>query len=156
MSAFYLGICFTAILLDHMIKAIPLIAIDNLEQLSKIHYMKIYVRDDNSLATYAQNVDTNLAKAIKSQLQTYKFYDFFKLIDEIRIGLRNNSAAWASTKITIIFYITRMMKLEKPGQFNERLIDLLHISEDNGGMEPYFLFQNGLGHDWVSTSLNQL
>ena len=35
----------------------------------------------------------------------------------------------------------------------EPLIDLVHISEDDGGLEPYFVFFNAESDEWISNEL---
>jgi len=40
---------------------------------------------------------------------------------------------------------------------NERkLIDLLHVSEDGGGLEPYFLPINNASDLWIMNGLNKM
>ena len=66
-----LSTLFTSYLLDHMIKADPLDLIDSLEELSKRKDMSVLVRNDSSMISYVELVDSDVTKAIKPRIVEY-------------------------------------------------------------------------------------
>ena len=155
-SAFYLAIIFTSYLLDYMIRAPPIIKIDNLVQLAERDDVKIITRMDTTLSAYAYSSDTELAKKINDKMIRYEFDDWKGLLGEIGTGLRNGSLAFSDVRLTIIYALIEFMSVEKQGENNEKLTDLLHISEENGGLEPYIIFINDESADWITPGLNDM
>ena len=118
--------------------------------------MKILVRADNSLTKFAEKVDSQLAKAISKQMITYiDKLDKQSFINLLK-GLRNWSLAYViNSRLTLIFRIWSMSQY-KSDPNEEPLIDLVHISEDDGGLEPYFVFFNAESDEWISNAMNKL
>ena len=133
----------------------PVLKIDSLEQLTKRPEMKIMTRADSSLVKFATLVDTDLARAISEQLDPYEDHDYENTIVKLARGLRNGSVAYANNKLTLIFEILKLNEFQmKPNE--EPLIDVVHISEDDGGLEPYFMFFNAKSDEWISNAMNKM
>ena len=62
-----------------------------------------------------------------------------------------------SPKLPLIFIIIRFANLVNEDKTsNKDLLNTMHISEDSGGEEPYFVFVDTKADPWVSKSLNQM
>ncbi|CAG2104431.1 unnamed protein product [Medioppia subpectinata] len=154
-SALVLSTCFTTYLLDHMSSAAPVMTIDTLDALSRRPDMKIVVRNESSLAQYSRLYDTELAANIRQNLRPYMDYE--EVRDELIVGLRNGSMAYANARLTIIFDLMQMTRLDTSPEANRtKLIDVMHIADDSEGLEPYFLFVTEESEDWVHKGLNRV
>ena len=154
-SAFILSIEFTAYLLDFMALTQPVVKIDTLKQLGQRTSMKIVARSDSSLAKYAEVVDSDLARAISLRLQTYSDTFTEQQIENLSKGLRNGSIAFINVRLTLIFSIMSLPQY-KSHPNEENLIEMLHISEDNGGLEPYFVLFNPKSDEWIPKAMNKM
>jgi len=77
LSAFTLSLGFTSYILEYMVRAVPVLTIDSLEDIPKRPQMKVLLRGDSALAQYVKLIDSDIARAIKS-----KFITVFKPIFE--------------------------------------------------------------------------
>ena len=150
-GAYCLSIGFTAYLFDFMIIGVPVIKIDSLEELSQTKDIEIHVREDSSLETFIQFNDSDLAKAIKPKLKTYD--DYFSFTYELMSGLRNGSFAFVETRMTLLFNLEEFAHLAQKTYNDTNFLDLMHVSEESGGLEPYFLT---VGEEWIQKDMNQL
>ena len=136
LSSLFLSIYFCADLLDKMVRAQPSIKIDSLEQLAKSKF-KIIARKDSSLAEFAENLpEIELARQIQPLLELYEFYDSK---EERTIRLKAGTHVYVNQRLVLMFGAIGMSHLEGIGL---NLMEILHISEDDGGLEPYFIFVN--------------
>ena len=138
-----------------MARTIPVLKIDSLEQLAQRKDLKILVRSDSSLFKYASDVNSELARAIDKQLDPYSDYNGPGFREKLATGLRNGSFVYVNTRLTVIFGIMNLSDFHKKlGE--EPLIDILHISEEDGGLEPYFAFFNAESDPWILNTLNKM
>ena len=116
--------------------------------------ISILATADSSLAKYAE-LDTELARAISKRLKTYTYKFRDQNLENISKGLKNGSIALVNVRFTLIYLI---MSLPQYGSdpSEEPLIEMLHISEDDGGLEPYFVFINAENDEWIFKSLNKM
>ena len=138
LSTFILVINFNVYLLDTMVVPTPVHKINNLEELADSK-LTVIAREDSSLVTFAKYVDSDLAKSIMPRLRVYS--DFGEIKSELFNGLKNGSLAYVNQRLVMIFIALTFNDIEKSRRNGEKeIIDLWHISDDNGGLEPYFLF----------------
>ena len=78
------------------------------------------------------------------------------IIPKLVQGLRSGALAYSNFRLNIIFDLMKIMSYDNLGPNEPKLTDLLHISEDSGGLEPYFLFINDLSQQWVTNRLNSV
>ena len=155
LSALILSIEFTVYLLDFMVLTQPVVKIDSLEQLSKMSAMKILTRADSSLVKFASLTDSDLARAIFKQLEPYQDKDYKNTVVKLARGLRDGSVAYVNNKLTLIFELLKLNEFQIKAN-EEPLIDLVHISEDDGGLEPYFVLFNAESDEWISNEINKM
>jgi hypothetical protein len=154
LSSLFLSIYFCADLLDKMVRAQPTIKIDSLEHLAKIK-LKIIARADGALAEFAELKETELAHQIQPLLELYDFYDS----KEERIkGLRAGTHVYVNQRLVLLFdaITISQMDLELNPSLGLNLMDILHISEDDGGLEPYFLFANTVTDEIILSKLKYM
>ena len=147
LSSLFLSILFCADLLDNMVRAQPTVKIDSLEQLVKSN-LKIIARVDSALAEFAELKEIKLANQIKPLLEIY--YNV-NSEDYLAKCLRAGTHAYINQKLVLMFAAKAMSFLEGIGL---NLIEILHISEDDGGLEPYFIFVNQVTDKKVLLNLN--
>ena len=107
-----------------------------LEQLAESG-LNIFDRYDSALTAFAQQGDSDLAKRLESKLFLHE--NFFDVQDEIIKGLRNGSSVFVGTRIYLIFLTSYLSAVENETLYYDRLVDILHISEESNGFEPFFL-----------------
>jgi hypothetical protein len=156
LSALVLSIQFTNYILDYMSTAAPILTIDSLETLAKHSEMKIGVQKDNALVQFIQSHDTELTNTLRQQLSAFDDYEEVKTY--LPIGLRNGSLVYINCRLFLIFDLMEMTQNEDKSQLNDnkRLIDLMHISDENGGLEPYFMFVSQTPGEWALNGLNRM
>ena len=137
MSSLFISILFTTHLMDYMITAVPIIKIDTFEQLSLRDDLTIFARTDSSFSSWANNHNSDVAKRIKTKIKSINL--LMEMRGEIASGLRNGSSALVYNRLNMVFLLTELMQVERLKQNEERLIDLMHVSEEGGGYDPYFL-----------------
>ena len=118
-----------------MVRAQPVNKIDSLEQLAKSK-LKIIAREDSALAEFAHLKEIELAHLIQPLLELYPFYDS---VEERTIRLRAGTHIYVNQRLVLMFAAIAMSLLEGIGL---NLMEILHVSEDDGGLEPYFIFVN--------------
>lgn len=143
-----------AYLLEYEIRGIPLVKINTLEELAKRKDIDIYVRENSALEIFADHSDTELASDVKSHLKIYQWLADIR--SELIRGLRNGSMAYVNPRLSLILYLTDFSELEAIGDNEPKLTDVVHVSEETGGQEPYFLFINASAERWVLTSMNDM
>ena len=151
LSALYLGIGFTAFILDNMVKAAPVRKLNNLEQLAESG-LNIFERGDGTLAAFAKKSNTDLAKRINQQLAIYS--NIPDSLAEILEGLRNGSSVLVGSRIYLIFLLRELS--EKESFHHDKLFDIMHISKESRGNEPFFLVFTDDIDKWVINAFNRL
>ena len=86
--------------------------------------------------------------------EPYKFEEFDGLRNEIGIGLINGTQAMSDVRLIMIFDLKSIINVSET--FNDSLFDLVHISEDNGGLEPCFLFISDISEEWLISGVNSM
>ena len=137
-----------------MVLTQPVVKIDSLEQLLQRTDMKIVARADSSLAKYAE-LNSELARTTLNRLETYTDNFDGQQMEDLSKRLRNGSIAYVNVRLTLIFTIMGLPQHEGD-QNDEPLIEMLHISEDDGGLEPYFMFLNPESSEWIPKSMNKM
>ena len=145
LSALILSIQFTAYLLDYMVIAIPVNKIDNLEQLVKSN-KRIIARDDSALLVYAEKVETQLAKDIRPLIDPYT--DFSAIKQNYIKQMKSGSHVYINQRLVLLFDAINCLENEFIDRNGQKLLDLLHISEDSGGLEPYFMHLYNID-EWI-------
>ena len=154
MSVLLLSNDFTASILVFMVRAIPELKIDSLEQLSRRTDLKIIVRDDSGLVAFTEKVDSELARSLAKQLDTFNNYG--QVVDKLVNGLRDGSIAYINPRLTLIFGLISLSQMKKRTANEESLTDVVHISEGNDGLEPYFILINNKTDDQIKRCMNKL
>ena len=150
LSSLFLSINFCVYLLDNMVRAQPTIKIDSLDQLANSK-LKIIARTDSALAEFAHNSkDVELAQQLQPLL---KLYDIYDSVEERTIGLRAGTHVYVNQRLVLMFAAIGMSRLEGIGL---NLMEILHISKDDGGLEPYFIFVNHETDKSVLVKLNNV
>ena len=150
LSAFMINILFNAFFLEEMVSPTPLTKINSMDDLFKSN-MDILAREDSALYTYLDSIQSPLINRIES----YKDLDPIK--NKLFDGLRTGSLAYVNQRFTLINVIREMNNLEKQrkrGYEDNEL--LLHISNDDGGTEPYYLIINGNMDDDIENDINTM
>ena len=156
LSANYLALIFTAYFFDYMIRAPPVIKIDNLLQLAKREDVSLITRIDTTLVASINFDQSEMAQIIKEKMITYDFSEWKGLLKEIGSGLRNGSLAFSDVQLTIILCLIEFMGVEELGENEPKLTDMLHISEETGGLEPYFVSINDSVEKWLFIGFNEM
>ena len=148
MSAFYLSIVFTSILLDYMTTAVPIVKLDELQDLALPQIKTVYGRDVGPFGAFIKAKRTELAKMINA-----KFEAIHEIISDVSNRLRNGSSALFSDRLNLMFMLADYSDQETACE-KDKLIDILHISKGSGGFDPYFLAVTENIEDWVLKYLN--
>ena len=153
-SALVLSNQFTTYLMDFMIRAIPELRIDTLEQLSKQKNMKLAVREDSTFFDYINETETPTNKILRNKLKPYDSLNDF--VNELTNGLRNGTMATINKRNIIIFILMEVRESQKKlaGNNDQSLSDLLHFSKKLDFYEPYFLVTNNKSAPWIKDNLN--
>ena len=157
LTAFVLSNQFTASLMDFMIKAVPMVRIDTIEDLVKRKDMKIIVRDDESFTSFVRQNDTQLKRTLDSMLDTYE--DTYDLImAKLSKRFRDGSSANINKRELLIFNLIKLSQYEEKNElgYSTKLLDTLHLSEKNNYFEPYFMFYNNKSEIWIKENVNKM
>jgi len=138
-----------------MVRVVPVLTIDSLEDIPKRPQMKVLLRGDSALAQYVKLIDSDIGRAIKPKFITYLNFEEEVKYENLNIGLRNGSLAYVNTRWTLIFDLLRINMYNKQGE-NENFLDIIHISNDDESSEPYFTIVLESGWKWVLPCLNQM
>ena len=152
-SAFFLAIQFGAYLLDYMVKVQPIYTIDSIDDLAKSE-LTIMARSEAALFMYAQNGETELAKKLLPLISDYQAY--YMIEQELIDGLKQGTHAWVNQRLIIIFTVLMMSEKENTTKEQEHFIDSLHISKEDGGLEPYFMFINTKSDERILPWINEM
>ena len=147
-SALYLSMVFTSRLLDYMIKAVPIVKLDELQRLTTPRIKTVFGRDFGPLYAFISAEKTELAKKINA-----KFEAFQEINHDVSNRLRDGSSALFSDRLNLIFMLADHSNQEISDD-QDKLINILHISKGNGGFDPYFLAVTENIEGWVLKSLN--
>ena len=150
-SNFVLSVQFSTRLMDYLIRGVPIIRIDTLEQLSQNKDMKIVIRSDDSLTAYILQKGTPLAEALSRQLMPYK--DYSDIRPQLTEGLRNGSLVTINKRLAQIFNVLDLSEGEAIQRGVQKLVEVIHISEQSGVFEPYFTF---VKTEWVLKPFNRM
>ena len=124
-----------------MVSPSPITKIDSLDHLFDSD-MTIVAREDSALYTYLTSIDSPMVDRIDI------FQNYSLVQDKIFYGLQNGSLAYVNHKFILIFDVLEMIaRHERLQIFNnvnteKEFVDWLHISNDDGGYDPYFLAIN--------------
>ena len=135
---------FSSYFFDDMVSPSPITKIDSLDNLLDSH-IRIVVRHDSALYTYLKSIDS----PILDRLDIFKFEDYLSIEEKLFNGLKDGSLAYVNHKFILIFDALLMNDRYNPpitqNIDNDRndFMDWLHISNDDGGSEPYFFPING-------------
>ena len=153
-ASFFISLGFTVNLLDYMIKAEPILKLNTVEELSLREEMTVFTRSDTGFNTWAQITDSDVAMRIRKML---RWWDDIKAVhDELLTGLRNGSTAFSSNRLNLIFELSAFSEEEIIEQGEKRLIDLMHISKEGLGFDPYFMVMKQDVESWVFDAVNQM
>ena len=118
---------------DFMILPTPITKIDTIDQLFNSD-MKIVTRYNTAFYTYLTSIESPLVDRIETNTNFIFTQDEFD-------ALRTGSLAYVNKKFLLIFRALEFNALFNM-QGSEDFMDSLHISEDDGGSEPYFIVIN--------------
>ena len=131
---------FSSYFFDDMVSPSPITKIDSLDNLFDSD-MRIVVRHDSALYTYLQLIDS----PILDRLDTFTFHDYLSIEEKLFNGLIDGSLAYVNHKFILIFYALEMndkykvLKNHRNDKDDKVFMDWLHISNDGGGNEPFFM-----------------
>ena len=145
----FISICFTSFLLDLLKRPEPLIFIDSIEDIAKAKDMMFYVIEENNLIDFIEKSDSHLAKTIapkviKSEVESMINRQFRV---NARKHLKRGSHGFILNKLTMIPFTMNLdhENFLSPGDsLDQKLIDILHISQGETGDSPLFLLINPL------------
>jgi len=155
-SAMGLSIGFCTYLLDYMIEAIPEVIIDSWNDLYHRKDIKIIVFDDSSMAKFAMDDISDMARSFKSRLETAEIGDWktnqfkYDLIEKLQTG----EYAFVVNKLVLLFALETLAKMIKNKDKSFR--DSLHVSKDGGGYLSYFIPVNSDINENILESLNEM
>ena len=141
---------FSAYLLDFMVRSIPLVTINTLEDLSLRTDMQIITRDHETLVKHIEENDTPLKRAIFPRFKTFLSYDEDNVQDKLELGLINGTLAFIHEYLILVFRLIDLIKTKNVS------LDSIHISRESTNFQPYFLLINGDMPPWLFTSLNKM
>jgi len=76
--SFFISTLFTAVLLDHMVRPVPVLYIDSIEQLAQRTDIQVVAVNDGPFVEYINSMNTSVSKAIDDRLT--KFLNFDRLL----------------------------------------------------------------------------
>jgi len=136
----FISTLFTAVLLDHMVRPVPVLYIDSIEQLAQRTDIQVVARSDGPLVEYINSINTSASKEIDDKL--IKYVNFEDIRHLVMSGLRNGSIAFVNNRLTLIYCLQETAYFaEMNHMYGTPLIDLVHISRSNWH-RPYFTFVN--------------
>ena len=97
-----------------------------------------------------------LAKNTKDKHDLYVFKEWGNFSRNLGAQLRNGTRAFSEYRLSLIYTMDILMKYETLGPNDPKLTDLLHISEESGGLEPYFIFINDKSEQWITDDINNM
>ena len=153
-ACLYLSIGFTTFILDHMIRAAPVVKVDSLLDLSQRHDLRVYAREDSPFAAFIRYGDTDVTKAISKRLHTYN--NFLEVIEEMVTALSNGSIALINGRINLLFTLISISKTKIYKKLNKRFWDSMHFSKGSLGFESFYLFVNNQINGKILLKLNRL
>jgi len=136
----FISTLFTAVLLDYMVRPVPVLYIDSIEQLAQRTDIQVVAYNGGPLVEYINSINTRVSKAIDDKL--IKFVNFKDIRHTVMSGLRNGSIAFVNNRLTLIYSLQETAYFaEMDHMYGTPLIDLVHISRSNWH-RPYFTFVN--------------
>ena len=150
LAVFVLSVAFTAFLMDHLIRAAPVDILDDLQLLAAHPEIKILVKYDHSMVG---NPETDLAKALKQRTQI--FFDVSEISGELITGIKNGSFAYVNTRLSLIDDLNKFSLIDQIINNQSDLAQTVHISEDSGGLEPYFILTCAYT-PWILSPFNKM
>ena len=114
--------------------------------------INLSLRRDSSLYNINENkVYLDISRAFSLRYETFDVFDEEK--EKLTEGLSDGTIAYVNTRLTLIY---DLIELKKSAKSEKTLNGLqsLHISEDSGGLEPYFLFINEESKGWLLSYVN--
>ena len=153
-SAFFLSILFGGYLLDNMVKVQPVNKINSINDIAD-NKKRIIAIQNNALVKYANRGETELAQKLSALLATDLDY-YYSNLGDISESLKQGSHVMLNQRLVLIFNALRMSELETNIKDQEQFIDSLHISKEDGGLEPYFIFINVESNRKISPLVNKM
>jgi len=138
-----------------MVRPVPVLYIDTIEQLAQRTDIHVVVRRDGSFDKYIHSNQNSVSKNIADKL--IDFVNFEDIRHLVMSGLRNGSIAFIYPQIALKYHLQELSKFQELEHiYSDRLIDLVHISRSIAS-EPYFLFINETtSHKSLFNNLNTM
>ena len=143
---------FSAYLLDFMVKSVPLVTINTLEELSQKPDIKIVTREDSSLKAFTKLDNSSLARALSTQLEnhTYIHFGVERVAEKLAIGLKYGNVSFVYDRIYIM---KTLVNLISQGNIS---LESVYISRQSANYEPNFIMVNLDMPSWAFDRLNKL
>ena len=132
-----LVIFFSALILDSLVRATPIIKIDSWDDLYQRPEVKIIAAVDSPLNQFAQSgsYKPEMAKSFRERIFEFEWENFYDQSQSIYKMLKSGEYAFVKKKIALNYELKRF-SIEYDDQ---ELLNDLHVSEDGGGAIPVFI-----------------
>ena len=138
LTAFFIAIMFNNLILDSMETVIPNQVIDSWEDLETKKNVKIIAENVEFLVQFSKKSNSKMASNFRNRFQEFNLEHVHNMtiMNDIANDLISGRAAYVKNKVTIAYNILYLQAIFKLGN---RLLDSLHLSENGGPDEQYFI-----------------